>query len=75
MRHRFATNRTNFVGMKTKATKLEKEEILQKVKRGLADVRTGRTKSQAEVKEALAQRWSTEGHERRRSRQSGVNLR
>ena len=37
---------------------IERLLLLQKVERGLADVRAGRTKSQDEVKEALAQRWS-----------------
>jgi hypothetical protein len=37
---------------------IERILLLQKVERGLADVQAGRTKSQGEVKEALAQRWS-----------------
>lgn len=56
--------------MKSKDAGLEKNEILQKVKRGLADVSAGRTKDQADVKEALAQPLPGEGHERGRSRQS-----
>jgi|GEM_PF-2696617 predicted transcriptional regulator len=45
--------------MKAKATKQSKKELLQQVERGLADVHMGRTKSQEEVKEALAQRWDS----------------
>lgn len=37
---------------------IERILLLQKIERGLADVQAGRTKSQAQVKEALERRWS-----------------